>query len=107
MNATRRQVLNLYRTILRKSEKFPLVQIRRKLKFNIRDAIEFYQSTTNPQKISELIKYGHLFNRILDDIEKLPTEHLQFLKRAGYGHELYKQGVTDLRKWEESLRAQN
>ena len=100
MNATRKQVLNLYRTILRKSEKYPIFQVRRKIKFNIRDAIEFYKTTSNQQKIVELIKYGQLFNRILEQIENLPQKHLVFLQQAGYGHDLYKQGVTDLREWE-------
>ena len=107
MNVTRRQVLNLYRTILRRSEKFPLIQIRRKIKFNIRDAIEFYQTTTNPQKITELIKYGQLFDSILMNIEGLPSEHLRFLVQSGFGHELHRQGVTDLREWEETLRKQS
>ena len=107
MSTARQQVLNLYRTILRRSKTFPLSPIRRKICFNIRDAIEFYKLATNPAQIKELIDYGRLFDRILQNISSLPPEHIKFLISTNYGQDLYKQGITDLRKWEKTLHKQN
>ena len=107
MITTRQQVLSLYRTILRRSKTFAIPQIRRKICFNIRDAIEFYKPTTNPVQIKELIDYGRLFDRILQNISSLPSEHIKFLISTQYGQDLYKQGITDLRKWEKTLNKQN
>ncbi|KAI6650430.1 hypothetical protein LOD99_5867 [Oopsacas minuta] len=103
MNTTRREVLNIYRTILRRSQTYPMEKIRRKICFNIRDAIEFYKPITDPIKIKELIKYGQLFDKILRNIASLPTEHLKFLTDSSYGPELFNKGITDLREWENNI----
>lgn len=64
--------IHLYRKLLRDARHFPVLPIRRKLRYNYREMFDLHREETCSQNIKELMQAGHAALRVLAWLKSLP-----------------------------------
>lgn len=68
--ASRREVLALYRSVLRQARAFPERSVGRKLQYNARELIRLRRDETNQPKCARLVTQGYEALRVYELLAK-------------------------------------
>ncbi|KAJ1911252.1 hypothetical protein IWQ60_000574 [Tieghemiomyces parasiticus] len=77
--APNQATLTLFRTAIRVVRQFPILSLRNKTLYNVRDAINIYRYESDPHRIAQLVRTGYEDLQWLSEWRQLPPETLQKL----------------------------